>query len=376
MATKRLDLGEVMGPQGPQGETGPVGPTGPQGPKGDQGVQGPQGETGPQGERGLQGEQGIGIADGGLPGQVLVKGSGTDYDTKWGGYVTNKNLLDNWYFVGGGSQQGGGQFPINQRGQTENTGPEYWIDRWINGYGICKLENEYLTLDGSNTRAKYLLQNIDNTFCLGKTCTLSFLLTDQLVTLTGKFPQKGENTISKHFNNNLWDIIMRYSSSDLYPSVWIRSDYTSPTVHIIAAKLELGDQQTLAHQDADGNWVLNEIPDFATELMKCQRYLQVYGRYIDRRLICFSSNVTNTDIIASATIPEMRAAPTVTNQNSLTTRAINNSADMLGSSYSFTTSRNILNIRDMNPNAVAGEMYTIGTNNNGKDYILILDANL
>ena len=27
----------------------------------------------------------------------------------------NRNLLDNWYFVGGGSQQGGGKLPINQR---------------------------------------------------------------------------------------------------------------------------------------------------------------------------------------------------------------------------------------------------------------------
>lgn len=41
------------------------------------------------------------------------------------------NLLDNWYFVGGGSQQGGGQFPINQRGQTRYTGGNiYGIDRW------------------------------------------------------------------------------------------------------------------------------------------------------------------------------------------------------------------------------------------------------
>ena len=29
----------------------------------------------------------------------------------------NRNLLDNWYFVGGGSQQGGGSFPVNQRGR-------------------------------------------------------------------------------------------------------------------------------------------------------------------------------------------------------------------------------------------------------------------
>ena len=34
-----------------------------------------------------------------------------------------------------------------------------------------------------------------------------------------------------------------------------------------------GDLVTLAHQDEDGNWVLNEIPDYGAELAKCQRYL-------------------------------------------------------------------------------------------------------
>lgn len=43
---------------------------------------------------------------------------------------------------------------------------------------------------------------------------------------------------------------------------------------IIAAKLELGPVQTLARQDADGNWVLNDPPpNFQQELAKCQRYL-------------------------------------------------------------------------------------------------------
>lgn len=76
---KELDMGSVMGLQGPKGdtgakgekgdrgekgdtgatgakgETGATGATGPQGPKGDTGVTGPQG---PQGEQGIQGEQG------------------------------------------------------------------------------------------------------------------------------------------------------------------------------------------------------------------------------------------------------------------------------------------------------------------------------
>ena len=44
--------------------------------------------------------------------------------------VVNRNLLDNWYFVGGGSQLGDGVFPINQRGQTTFNGNWYGIDRW------------------------------------------------------------------------------------------------------------------------------------------------------------------------------------------------------------------------------------------------------
>lgn len=40
-----------------------------------------------------------------------------------------------------------------------------------------------------------------------------------------------------------------------------------------AAKLELSTTQTLARQDENGNWVLNDPPpDKATELAKCQRY--------------------------------------------------------------------------------------------------------
>ena len=56
-----MDLGAVMGPQGPKGETGArgeKGETGAQGPKGETGVQGPKGETGARGEKGETGPQG------------------------------------------------------------------------------------------------------------------------------------------------------------------------------------------------------------------------------------------------------------------------------------------------------------------------------
>lgn len=53
-----FDLGDVMGPQGPQGPRGPQGEQGPQGPQGEQGVQGPRGEQGVQGPQGIQGPKG------------------------------------------------------------------------------------------------------------------------------------------------------------------------------------------------------------------------------------------------------------------------------------------------------------------------------
>ena len=62
-----IDLGSVMGPQGPKGETGPAGPqgqTGPQGAKGETGATGAEGpkgatgDTGPKGEPGEKGEKG------------------------------------------------------------------------------------------------------------------------------------------------------------------------------------------------------------------------------------------------------------------------------------------------------------------------------
>lgn len=45
-------------------------------------------------------------------------------------YGMGKNLLRNWYFVGGGSQQGAGIFPINSRGNTTYTGSTSTIDGW------------------------------------------------------------------------------------------------------------------------------------------------------------------------------------------------------------------------------------------------------
>ena len=52
------NLGKVVGPQGPKGDTGATGPQGPTGATGPQGVQGAKGDTGPQGPKGDTGATG------------------------------------------------------------------------------------------------------------------------------------------------------------------------------------------------------------------------------------------------------------------------------------------------------------------------------
>ena len=54
----KVNLGRVVGPQGPKGATGPQGPKGATGPQGPQGVKGDTGERGPQGPQGIKGDTG------------------------------------------------------------------------------------------------------------------------------------------------------------------------------------------------------------------------------------------------------------------------------------------------------------------------------
>ena len=80
---------------------------------------------------------------------------------------------------------------------------------------------------------------------------------------------------------------------------------------LTAAKLELGSVQALAHQDADGAWVLNEVPDYAEQERRCMRYLlrqKTTGKEM------FAAMVGSTGrMYFSVPLPvPMRTAPAVT----------------------------------------------------------------
>lgn len=205
------------------------------------------------------------------------------------------NLLDNWYFLD----------PINQRGLTEYTGTTYTIDRWFKS---AESNSAYVNADGISTSAQslYLRQMIENPALLaGNTVTATILLNNNRLFTCTEVYQEGKRF---NFTGTALRLVNTLAS---YPNELFGFQLSETTDRAIAVKVELGDTQTLAHQDANNNWVLNDPPpNKQQELAKCQRYYLplVQTAYAGRT---YSSN--DTGALFTITTPvTMRTTPTFT----------------------------------------------------------------
>ena len=207
-------------------------------------------------------------------------------------FPCNPNLLDNWYFGD----------PVNQRGQTSYSAEGYGIDRWrVENSTTITLSNDGLTV--STTNGNGITQNSEQLAKLmGKQVVVSILTPEG-------------NLYSKPFlvGNAAGGLIV--GPFDIYSTsswlLYVRPEQTVDTQSILAVKLELGTQQTLAHQE-DGVWVLNEIPDYGEQLRRCQRYYQRLKA--SSGYMRFGISQPYTDTAAGVFIPlqgEMRTAPTM-----------------------------------------------------------------
>lgn len=194
--------------------------------------------------------------------------------------VSNPNLLDNSYFVD----------PINQRGQTEYRSNGYTIDRWyIMGPLSVKITENDIEVSNIGNESGYFNQNrelreflansgdlITNSafiraegsavlYCGYNTSDAFTVLGDAQVPVTGDFTVISYGYVVPSSIRNTIIVAQCFC---------IRVD-PGATVYIKAVKSELGDRQTLAHQDSSGKWVLNDPPpNGALELAKCQRYYE------------------------------------------------------------------------------------------------------
>lgn len=185
-------------------------------------------------------------------------------------FPCNPNLLDNWYFGN----------PVNQRGQTGYTGVNtYTIDRWVTDNTVTVVDGGIMIKRTGHDALfyQYLEDSLINAIA-GKVVTYSALTTDGLMTVTTKLPP----SISSYWNTDdavQGDLVLdtvKSGAGKIYIRFVFASAVDGTEATIKAVKLELGPQQTLAHQE-NGVWVLNEIPDFGEQLRKCQRYLRPAG---------------------------------------------------------------------------------------------------
>lgn len=178
----------------------------------------------------------------------------------------NRNLLDNWYFGN----------PVNQRdvsGTISSAG--YFLDRWKLVSGSVTISADGITLNGT------MLQVLETA-------------------------PVGTVTASALTQAGVGEVVPTYDSASKTVTV------TADGKKLVAVKLEMGPQQTLAHQ-ADGAWALNEIPDYGEELTKCMRYLQIISAPYDTSgngvAIGYANNTVDLWVPIPLVVP-MRISPT------------------------------------------------------------------
>ena len=233
-------------------------------------------------------------------------------------HYSNPNLLDNWYFGN----------PVNQRGQTEYVvsakSNAYTIDRWQMFYyaGSVSLENDGITISANAGTNVAFVQKHENglpdqyaNFAYrGMKATLSALASDgTLGSKTFTFPEtyQGNTTVvSFDILSEISIQIYFHNTAGVMTRIYVNK---GKSVTLKGIKLELGSQQTLAHQDADGNWVLNEIPDYGEQLARCQRYFVNFNPNKVNWFAMPPAVASNTtEAYSAVTLPvAMRAQPTV-----------------------------------------------------------------
>ena len=208
----------------------------------------------------------------------------------------NRNLLDNWYFANS----------VNQKGQMEYTGSGYTIDRW-RSYGTkVSINDGYISLSTEGNPTFCQKSELD---LYDKKLTFSVLLANgSLCTGTGILASGIEwknTTLYEDSSIKLW---LQNSNPLFNTAIDIKGN---APVDLVAAKLEFGSVQTLAHKE-NGVWVLNEIPDYTTELEKCQRYFWRYKFIGEWAKTAFIQAFTPTRLEGQFIAPvQMRTLPTV-----------------------------------------------------------------
>ena len=156
--------------------------------------------------------------------------------------------------------------------------------------------------------------------------------------------------------------------------------YITGSAEIIAAKLELGPVQTLAHKEGD-TWVLNDPPpNKALELLKCQRYSFVINDITSRRPFIGSGLATaSKELWLEVPCPTpLRAMPSISTQGTIYCRTSAADLNISNAEYHVTQMRDgLLTVRVISPTDMftPGSFYQVFLYGDGNARVII-DSNL
>jgi len=258
-------------------------------------------------------------------------------------YQSNRNLLDNWYFVGGGSQLGDGIFPINQRGQTSYSSYQVTIDRWTLFGGSVVLAADGITVTSSPDFGQLLEPS---RIPVGT-------YTASVKTADGKIGSITFTTTGSQFyaGGAMGDTGVTLNFIDLWAPDKSLFSLQCQGVKIAAAKLEKGTVSTLAN-DAP--------PDFGEELQKCQHYLYAvtFPGHVFTGQICLALDTQNINWNLITPVPMVQnRLPSITASNSLNTNGVAISG-LTSVNYPF---GNNVKISGQASGLTAGQLYAITT---------------
>lgn len=290
---------------------------------------------------------------------------------------SNPNLLDNWYFIN----------PINQLGIVSGDAipAGYFLDRWYN------IEAAPATwVDGEGIKFANLISNVvieqqieKELIPIGTIVTASILFSLEgesslhLVSVTGNW---GSTVFSEIDSGVAANLNLKLATGN--PMFRIRIYTGHPTITVKAAKLEIGEKQTLAIQNEDGELVLADLPpDPTSELLKCYRYLRVLNAVGYKNHSFGLGFSINNQIRIPYILPmSMRATPVVSFSG---TFLAYKSTDTATSQALNVTSVNAVGLDEesmlirayVDGSPTGGDIYLLrsGVNDAGK---IILDANL
>lgn len=206
--------------------------------------------------------------------------------------ISNPNLLDNPWFT------------INQRGLStySNVNYSYTVDRWLGSSEFdLYVDSDGVSISSGNKSIFERLEDSLYNFLVGKTVTLSVLKsTGSIVSVSGVVKSNGNSFVYEEDS----DISLWLTKDSL--ANFVQVEFKNTTVKLRAVKLELGSVSTLA---------MDTAPNYATELLKCQRYFYKTLQFDDN-----GANISPNQCLAVSTTrlqgikfpAEMRANPTIT----------------------------------------------------------------